>query len=100
MTNLIQFIQLFLECCDKVYLSSTGIQSSIDVTNPKSRKLGSYVYQEHSNGKRAYKLDIDKEDQEKEFFLHSEPLNNKWAVRYYVVQNYYLKIWIELYSIF
>ena len=74
------FIKLFLGCCDTISLSSTGIQSSFDVTNPKSTKLGSYVYQEHFNGKRAYKLSIGKEDQEKEFFLHSEPLTNKWAV--------------------
>ena len=28
----------------------------------------------------------NKTDQEKEFFLHFEPLSNKWAVSYYDVQ--------------
>ena len=92
-------INIFVECCDTVYLSSTGIQSSIDVTNPKSVKLGSYEYQEQSNGKRAYKLITDKEDQEKEFFLHSEPLTNKWAVGYYVIQNNYLSVKHDMYSL-
>ena len=64
-------------------MSSGGIQSAIDINNPKSVKLGAYNFLRYSNGKRAYKLMTNKTDQEEEFFLHYEPLGNKWAVRYF-----------------
>ena len=72
------------ECCNPVYLSSTGLQWQIDVVNKESKKLGEYEQIQLLNGKPAYKL---KDYKDKEFYLQWSKLYKLWMV--FFILNFY-----------